>query len=126
MAQKSNTNLSQVAQTVLNALSPFYEEILRMPDEKTGKALTEILNRMAKYGYELSKELTPEEREFFEGQVAPMIEYVTERLNEIREKVRKETEGKPERKIEYNVKANFLTGLKKEAYKIEENISEDE
>ncbi len=126
MDKKSNTNLSPVAKTVLDALAPFYEEILRIPDPETGKAFTEVLNRMAKYGNELNKDLTPEERAFFEGQVAPMIEYVTQKLNELREKVRNETAGKPERQTEYNVKANFVTGLKKEAYKIEEKISEDE
>ncbi|MDX9970294.1 MAG: hypothetical protein RBS56_00095 [Candidatus Gracilibacteria bacterium] len=126
MDQKSNTNLSPVAKTVLDALSPFYEEILRIPDPQTGKSFTEILNRMAKYGNELSKDLTPEERQFFEGQVAPLIEYVTQKLTEIREKVKNDTAGKPERQTEYNVKANFVTGLKKEAYKIEEKIQEEE
>lgn len=127
MEQKSNTNLSPVAKTVLDALSPFYIEILRMPDTETGKALTEILNRMSKYGNELKKELTPQEREFFESQLKPLIEFVTSKLNDLRSKIRTETLGKPDKQMEYNVKTNFITGLKKETYKIEELIdSEDE
>jgi hypothetical protein len=126
MEQKSNTNLSPIAKTVLDALAPFYEEILRIPDAETGKSLTQIVNRMAKYGYELSKELTPEEKQFFEGQVIPMVEYVTKKLSELREKVIKENKEDPAKKTEYNVRTNFVNGLKREAFKIEEKIQENE
>jgi hypothetical protein len=121
MSDKSNTNLSPVAKTVLDTLAPFYVETLRIPDPETGKALTEILNRMSKYGSEIVKDLTPDERDFFESQLKPMIVYISSKLNELRDLVRESTKNNSD-KTEYNVKINFINGLKKETYKIEEEL----
>lgn len=119
---KGSSNLSDVAKTVHKTLTPFYDSIIRQKDED-GKSLIDVINKMSKYGSELAKDLEPAEKEFFEGQLKPLISYAANKLVELRSDIKTKKANSEITPTEANVKSNFIAGLRREAGKAKRKLS---